>query len=94
MNYIDRLKELDKQATSGPWVSYLGLKHLQPADAELIATLRNALPLFLELVEVAEWYADEDNYYEGLAYERDISKVVSDKGYRMSDALAKLKGDL
>lgn len=106
MNYLQKLRELNDKSTPGPWVS-IGISGAAPrnnpensfdrghADAELIAAMRNALPLFLELAR------EVDDIVGGLL-PRDLQNSLSRRDervmveFRKDDplvkALAKLKG--
>lgn len=64
MTVLDRLKELEAKATKGPWqadrnfVDHHHAKslcscHTGPADAALIAAVRNALPHLIAVAEAA-----------------------------------------
>jgi len=59
------------------------VESFNPAVAlEIIAEIRR-------LREVLSFYANEDHYDEGLGWERAISRVQLDKGFRATEALAK-----
>jgi hypothetical protein len=70
MSASELLGRLDGEATGGPWQDARVARILRPriggaadADARLIATLRNALPEIVAVVEAAEW---ETNWHDGL----------------------------
>lgn len=119
MNPLDKLRELDKQATQGRWNTYFKAKNLillgtedgtiadvnrwcygtacpedTQANAELIALMRNSLPLFLELVEAAEMRLELNHHKDcvsGVTAVRLIDPGCSCGRNRMEKALAKLK---
>jgi len=54
---------------------------------DVVLALRMAADEIDRLRAALEWYANEDNYDEGSGYERGVSDVTSDGGYRATEAL-------
>lgn len=79
INMDGRLKEIEARYLLEPKLNYASLRVMED-----VGYLLRALG---ECTRVLAFYANEDNYDEGRQFERDVSIVQNDSGFRATQAL-------